>query len=103
MTVSHWKIEAERCINVAELTPEEWADVAQTAKDLMRRNMGEVERNFLERISRIKTERDYLNACDEYDNLEDCINTELKTFLDTLDNVIDTALLGEAYALPYMG
>ena len=96
-------MEAE-IINVAELTVEQWKQVSLTAQWLMTHNMSGVEYSMLERISQIKNERDYLNACDEYDN-EGCDTcyTDLQAFYDTLDNVIDCALFDKAYALPYMG
>lgn len=91
-------------INVAELTVEQWKQVSLTAQWLMKHNMTLIEYNLLQRISRIKNERDYLNASDEYDNENSEIKyTDLQAFYDTLDNVIDCALLGKAYALPYMG
>ena len=93
------------CVNVAELSPKQWHEVSQTAKWLMQNNMSGVEYDLLNRISQIKNERDYLNACDEYDNATkvDAIGTALDGFYYVLDDVIDCALLGKAYALPYMG
>ena len=91
-------------VNVAELTPKQWKQVSDTAKWLMTHNMSGVEYSMLEHISEIRNERDYLNACDGYDNEgDDDAYTDLQGFYNTLDNVIDCALFDKAYALPYMG
>ena len=90
-------------VNVAELTPKQWQTISDTAKWLMTFNMSAYEYTMLKRISEIKNESDYLNATDEFDDNEDCVNTDRKMFYDTIDDVIDCALFDKAYALPYMG
>jgi hypothetical protein len=90
-------------VNIAELTGSQWKEVSLTAQWLTRNNMSGVEYSMLERISQIRNESDYLSACDEYDNQgSDMTYTDLQAFYDTLDNVVDCALFGGAYALPQM-
>ena len=100
-------------VNVAELCATRWSDVSKTAKWLIETQyvIG-VEHNFLEIIAHIKNANDYHNAVDENvlplcevaDEGEPCTqDDELDPFYEVLDNVIDSALLGKAYPLTYMG
>jgi hypothetical protein len=103
----------EDSVTVANLCEARWAEVSKTAEWLLETQyvIG-VEHDFLEIIAQIKNERDYLNACDENvlplcevaEEGEPCTeDDELDPFYEVLDNVIDSALLGKAYPLTYMG